>query len=200
MSDTMEDGKLVKRLEVQQRGEPKSGTGFMFEWAGGLLVHMCGYLNKIFGDNSCAFDYELSGDTMNDLKHLSLTFEPGKATPGTARCLCSGVDRWSRVIEPEYSFCSFFFSHCRFRCRMKRTIVMCTLLIQNWVEDGYVAPVHLLVFTVKFSRLSPSLSSRRRSPARDRQHRNITTRQVDRHFFSDHASTTSKILIHPSGH
>ena len=43
-------GKLVQNVKIQERGEPKSGTGFMFSWAGGTLVRTCRYLQSAFGE------------------------------------------------------------------------------------------------------------------------------------------------------
>ena len=42
-------GKLFQKVQVRERGEPKSGTGFMFSWAGGTLVRTCRYLQWAFG-------------------------------------------------------------------------------------------------------------------------------------------------------
>ena len=48
---TGEDGKLVQEVKVQQRGEPKSGTSFMYDWATATLLRTCDYLNYLFGAN-----------------------------------------------------------------------------------------------------------------------------------------------------
>lgn len=48
------DGLLEQNVVLMERGEPKSGTGFMFEWAGGCLVHTCDYLRATFGEHSCS--------------------------------------------------------------------------------------------------------------------------------------------------
>ena len=42
-------GKLFQDVKVRERGEPKSGTGFMYSWAGGTLVRTCHYLQWAFG-------------------------------------------------------------------------------------------------------------------------------------------------------
>ena len=44
-----ENGKLSQVVKVQERGEPKSGTGFMFDWATGALIQTCRYLQGLFG-------------------------------------------------------------------------------------------------------------------------------------------------------
>ena len=82
----------MKHVEVQERGEPKSGTGFMFEWAGGMLMHACDYLNMVFGESSCTIKYSLSRDTMNDLKYMRLEFDPAKAVAEYTPCACD-IDR-----------------------------------------------------------------------------------------------------------
>lgn len=46
-------GTRVQSISLMERGEPKSGTGFMFEWAGGSLVHACDYLKATFGEDTC---------------------------------------------------------------------------------------------------------------------------------------------------
>ena len=45
-----ENGLLSQVVRVQERGEPKSGTGMMFDWATGVLVRTCSYLQKLFGE------------------------------------------------------------------------------------------------------------------------------------------------------
>ena len=44
-------GKLVQDVKVQQRGEPKSGTSFMYDWATATLIRTCDYLNQLFGEH-----------------------------------------------------------------------------------------------------------------------------------------------------
>lgn len=44
------NGRRVQDVKMQERGEPKSGTGFMFHWATGSLVHACEYLKSAFGE------------------------------------------------------------------------------------------------------------------------------------------------------
>lgn len=48
------NGRHVQNIKLMERGEPKSGTGFMFEGAGGALIHTCNYLNAAFGAHSCS--------------------------------------------------------------------------------------------------------------------------------------------------
>lgn len=46
------DGKLAQTVSVQERGEPKSGTGIMFSWAIATLMHACDYLEDLFGEEA----------------------------------------------------------------------------------------------------------------------------------------------------
>lgn len=87
--ETTAEGARVQHVEVQERGEPKSGTTFSMNRAGGLLVHACDYFNKSFGKESCALDVE--GGNPSTFK-VSFTFEP-KLSTDNARCACNGVDR-----------------------------------------------------------------------------------------------------------
>ena len=49
LAESGEDGKLVQEVKVQQRGEPKSGTSFMYDWATATLLRTCDYLKYLFG-------------------------------------------------------------------------------------------------------------------------------------------------------
>lgn len=44
-----ETGKLNQVVRVQERGEPKSGTGMIFDWATGALDETCNYLKRFYG-------------------------------------------------------------------------------------------------------------------------------------------------------
>lgn len=89
--ETDSSGRRVQVVEVQERGEPKSGTSFMFEWAGGLLIHACEYLKKNFGDGSCRTGLR-SNPRWHTLEECSLIFEPRRATR-KGPCVCEGVER-----------------------------------------------------------------------------------------------------------
>lgn len=52
LEKTGRDGKLSQEVRVQERGEPKSGTGFMYFWASATLLHTCGYLKGLFGEET----------------------------------------------------------------------------------------------------------------------------------------------------
>lgn len=45
--------KLSQNVHVQERGEPKSGTGILFFWATAALMHACNYLQDQFGEETC---------------------------------------------------------------------------------------------------------------------------------------------------
>lgn len=79
-------GTWEQRVHMQERGEPKSGTSFMFEWAGGLLLHACDYLNRSFGEGSCHVKLA-NNRRFHTLEKCSLSFEPSKAEkPGPCSC------------------------------------------------------------------------------------------------------------------
>ena len=46
---TGSNGKLAQDVRVQERGEPKSGTGLSYDWARAALLHACDYLEELFG-------------------------------------------------------------------------------------------------------------------------------------------------------
>lgn len=49
-----ENGLLSQVVKVQERGEPKSGTAMMFDWATGALVRTCSHLQTLFGKETDA--------------------------------------------------------------------------------------------------------------------------------------------------
>ena len=52
LESTGKNGKLTQDVRVQERGEPKSGTGMMFDWGTGALVRTCDYLRDLFGEKA----------------------------------------------------------------------------------------------------------------------------------------------------
>eukprot|EP00903_Cladosiphon_okamuranus_P021789 g20035.t1 len=77
---------MQSNVEVQERGEPKSGTGFMFEWATWALGHACTYLVQAYGQGTCWIEW--------DFKNRTMIFEPDLAAmDGTAKCPCHDVRR-----------------------------------------------------------------------------------------------------------
>lgn len=59
LSSTGISGKFVQDVKIQERGEPKSGTGFMFDWGAGALDHMCDYLKDAFGEDRTATRHKI---------------------------------------------------------------------------------------------------------------------------------------------
>lgn len=83
-----EDGSRVQHVEVQERGEPRSGTGSMFDWAGESIIHTCNYLKQLFGEESCTIETKF----YPYLTFCSMSFQPTLAG-GNGSCVCHGVDR-----------------------------------------------------------------------------------------------------------
>eukprot|EP00903_Cladosiphon_okamuranus_P005538 g5515.t1 len=86
------DGGLVQRVEMTERGAPKSGTGGMFEWAMGALYHTCQYLNQHYGRDTCHVEWGRWGPGDYYGNH-TLIFEPPQEQPADAPCPCSRVRR-----------------------------------------------------------------------------------------------------------
>ncbi|CAM9115008.1 unnamed protein product, partial [Ectocarpus sp. 13 AM-2016] len=81
------DGKLLQKIQLQLRGEPKSGTTFVYLWAKGVLQHTCEHLRGMYGEESCR--------TVNigEIgKHLAMIFEPNLAS-SNASCPCQQIER-----------------------------------------------------------------------------------------------------------
>lgn len=81
-------GHRVQDIELHERGEPKSGTGFMMDWAGESVIRACEYLKQLYGEETC------SVRTRQDplLSECFLTFDPTKADDD-APCTCEGIER-----------------------------------------------------------------------------------------------------------
>ena len=52
LESTEKNGKLTQDVRVQGRGEPKGGKGKVFDWGTGALMHMCDYLQDVFGEEA----------------------------------------------------------------------------------------------------------------------------------------------------
>lgn len=48
-------GKLAQTFTVQERGEPKSGTGVFYTWGAEALLRTCDYLQELYGEESEGF-------------------------------------------------------------------------------------------------------------------------------------------------
>ena len=50
LEDKGGDGRLTQHVKVQERGEPKSGTGLMYFWAIATFTKTCDYLKRLYGE------------------------------------------------------------------------------------------------------------------------------------------------------
>ncbi|CAM9129309.1 unnamed protein product [Ectocarpus sp. 8 AP-2014] len=80
------NGKLLQNSQLQLRGEPKSGTSFMFEWAKVVLKHTCDHLQDMYGPESCRTEEIGEKETQ-----VNMIFEPSLATD--ASCTCEAIER-----------------------------------------------------------------------------------------------------------
>lgn len=83
-------GKRIQDVSMQERGEPKTGTGFMFGWATRALKEACDYFQTSFGQDSCRL--EDVGPEADKVGATQLTFDPSLGT-SDARCSCPDVER-----------------------------------------------------------------------------------------------------------
>lgn len=94
--------KLSQQVNVQQRGEPKSGTVIMYSWARAALIHACNYLKEHFGEGSCRFDTVKESDHDDDpldrYPGCSIIFEPARGGRDS-RCSCDTIDRVSIIVS-----------------------------------------------------------------------------------------------------
>lgn len=89
--ETTADGKRVQNVSIQERGEPKSGTTFMFQWARGALDRTCELLKSLYGEKTCRLEHEGPLGFYLDPRELTFTFEPGLGDDD-APCSCTNVD------------------------------------------------------------------------------------------------------------
>lgn len=82
----------VKKIHVEVRGEPKSGTGMSFDWASGALSGSCAYMNRLFGNGSCV--QQMNGNIYNP---RSIVFKPSFGENG--KCQCTEIDEISISIS-----------------------------------------------------------------------------------------------------
>ena len=78
------DGRLSQVVDMQQRGEPKSGTTMMGIRAKAILRHTCELLGEMYGSETCTF-------STTDKVH-ELLFVPELA-PADSACPCDEIDR-----------------------------------------------------------------------------------------------------------
>ncbi|CAM9643384.1 unnamed protein product [Scytosiphon promiscuus] len=86
---TTMDGKRIQNVEIQLRGEPKSGTTMMYAWAVGILARTCEHLQATYGHASCRIDPDIT-EALAD--SATMTFEPGLAAQDVTSCPCDSID------------------------------------------------------------------------------------------------------------
>lgn len=88
-----DSGRRVQEVQMQLRGEPKSGTGFIHQWASGMLYHACEFLQRSFGKDTCRMAWESEDpEEPTTYTNRSLIFEP-ELGGADAPCSCLDVDR-----------------------------------------------------------------------------------------------------------
>ncbi|CAM9993163.1 unnamed protein product [Ectocarpus fasciculatus] len=106
-----------QHVELQLRGEPKSGTSFMFEWAVNALMVTCEELRRLYGESTCTVGWRsmfsrrkpkpVTPETaLIDMKEVFFVFMPsrlhGRIPPGgpsAAPCPCSTVNKVSIAVS-----------------------------------------------------------------------------------------------------
>ncbi|CBN79477.1 hypothetical protein Esi_0254_0001 [Ectocarpus siliculosus] len=106
-----------QHVELQLRGEPKSGTSFMFEWAVNALMVTCEELGRLYGEGTCTFRWRgffsrrkqkpVSPETaLVDMKEVFFVFKPNRqhgrssaGGPSASPCPCSTVDKVSIMVS-----------------------------------------------------------------------------------------------------
>lgn len=85
--ETTATGERVQDVLVSQRGEPKSGTSFMFQWGQDSLMEFCFFLDKLYGKRACRTRWI-------GRKAFVLLFDPHDELVSSSRpCSCEDVDR-----------------------------------------------------------------------------------------------------------
>ncbi|CAM9983186.1 unnamed protein product [Ectocarpus sp. 12 AP-2014] len=80
------DGRLRQHSQLQLRGEPKSGTSFVYQWARRVLEHTCEHLQAMYGSESCRTE-----NISEDGKHMAMIFEPSPTSTSLNLCACSSM-------------------------------------------------------------------------------------------------------------
>lgn len=86
MLESTADGRRVQAINVQERGEPKSGTSFMSMWVRLALDRTCDFLRRTYGEDTC--HQELTGPRN---LNVNLTFDP-RGGNSESTCTCNDVD------------------------------------------------------------------------------------------------------------
>lgn len=80
------DGRLSQVVEMQQRGEPKSGTTVMWTWARTTLDETCKFLGSMYGSETCKL-VNVNGQS------TQLEFTPQVAGAVSRSCPCDTIQR-----------------------------------------------------------------------------------------------------------
>lgn len=92
--ETDESGRRVQYVNMQERGEPKCGTKFMFDWAHGALLRTCDVLDGWYGGQTCHLKKQPpTGEQLEDPEAVTLIFDPNHVSGGDDACSCQNVDR-----------------------------------------------------------------------------------------------------------
>lgn len=83
--ETGAEGRLSQVVEIQERGEPKSGTGMMGIWARAALRSTCDFLSSTYGRETCHFTRVGNG--------TYLLFDPQAPRHNNSTCPCDTIDR-----------------------------------------------------------------------------------------------------------
>lgn len=81
-----------RHLDIKVRGEPKSGTGFMLEWAASALFHARDYLRDTFGEGSCGVHFVMDPSGLHDLSDCTFRFAPTTFVEDSTPCTCNSIE------------------------------------------------------------------------------------------------------------
>lgn len=85
------EGDQEQVLLVQERGEPKSGTTFMFNWGRGALYRTCEFLQATYGESTCYITEPRIKPDSDSPNAVTMEFNP-HLSGDEGSCSCSGVD------------------------------------------------------------------------------------------------------------
>lgn len=80
----------MQDIKMVERGEPKSGTTFMFEWGRAALERTCEYLKHTYGEKTCHVVTGVLAFT-DHAYNTTFTFDPSLQSTHK-ECVCENVD------------------------------------------------------------------------------------------------------------
>lgn len=85
--------KLSQNVQVQERGEPKSGTRIMYCWATAALIRACNYLQEKFGKDMFALRYSFGTrtETMTNKNEVDGTIHAKPDWTDEAECVLTSA-------------------------------------------------------------------------------------------------------------